>query len=559
MDVADELAAARTPSDVAAAATRACRRDIGGTGLVVYALEADGNTMSAIRNPEMDDLDPAFHTVTLDGAMPMASVGRDGRPRFHSPSQPCADVPGPVLEAMAAKGLTAFACLPLTIGGALAGGLSVSYSGLQAFAPEDELFLGAVARQVAVALDRARAFAEAERAKVWASVLAEATSGMLAASDAKGALQEAARACVPGLASVVAVYLMENGNPSFQFAVHADAEAEAVAQDVGRRFPVRDNLGAGPANVARTGQPELYAHVRHDNLASYARTPDELRVLEASSPGSVLIVPILQGERALGCFSFAHNQPGFYGANDLAHAQEFAVRAGLALQGAIQHRARIQLLSAVAHEVGNPLATTKIWVELFAQSQTHGTPLPAVDMLKRNVGRIARLIDDLRDAAGLQERRLDIRHEAIDLAAIVQATANDHAQPLRSAGLDLAVHVAGPIPVRGDRQRLEQVLDNLLSNARKFTPPPGTVTVKAAVIGNRAHVEVADSGAGMERGQLVRLFQPFTRTHEDMHRPGLGLGLYLSKGIVDLHGGQLWAQSPGPGKGTCFTFTIPIA
>jgi len=132
-------------------------------------------------------------------------------------------------------------------------------------------------------------------------------------------------------------------------------------------------------------------------------------------------------------------------------------------------------------------------------------------------------------------------------------------EPAKQAGITLRAEAPAPIPVDADPGRISQVLVNLISNAIKFTPDGGSVVVEARAISDAARVSVRDNGVGLDPAQIARLFQPFSQVHDAGSRVvgGSGLGLYISRGIIELHGGTIQATSPGRGRGATFSFVLP--
>ncbi len=126
-------------------------------------------------------------------------------------------------------------------------------------------------------------------------------------------------------------------------------------------------------------------------------------------------------------------------------------------------------------------------------------------------------------------------------------------------GQDLSLNLLDPLPlIRGDGQRLEQVVLHLITNATKFTPEGGSIVLKAEKRGTEMVIKVQDNGAGISKEEQARLFEPYSRLDADRQRhPGLGLGLALAKRVIELHGGRIWVESE-PGKGSIFVFTLPL-
>ena len=243
----------------------------------------------------------------------------------------------------------------------------------------------------------------------------------------------------------------------------------------------------------------------------------------------------------------------------LAESRQYAD----ALQDAAKRKD--EFLAMLAHELRNPLAPVGHAVEVLRiTSAGDGVAAKAREIIARQVGHMARLVDDLLDVARIARGRVQLRPERCDLAAIVRQTAEDYRPTLASSGVSLGVDMpVGEIAVTGDPTRLAQVVGNLLHNAGKFTEQGGRVDVGVSIDGGRrsAVVRVSDTGAGMEGEVLARLFEPFSQADQNLDRSkgGLGLGLALVRELAELHGGSVTAESDGPGLGSTFTLCLPLA
>ncbi|HEX5501786.1 MAG TPA: ATP-binding protein [Thermomicrobiales bacterium] len=243
-------------------------------------------------------------------------------------------------------------------------------------------------------------------------------------------------------------------------------------------------------------------------------------------------------------------------------AREQAARA--AAEAAV--RARDEFLSIAAHELRTPVAAIKGTAQLALRRRERGAldqarAEQALRVVDRAVVRLAALIDDLLDVSRLRGGQLALRTARLDLAALVREAVDEYAAQLDAAHR-LAVDLpAAPVPVAADAGRLEQVLDNLLGNAVKYSPGGGEIAVALAPDAGGATVAVRDSGIGLPAGAAERIFEPFGRAANAAasHLPGMGLGLHISRRIVELHGGRLWAESAGEGRGTTLRLWLPAA
>lgn len=222
-----------------------------------------------------------------------------------------------------------------------------------------------------------------------------------------------------------------------------------------------------------------------------------------------------------------------------------------------------EFIAMLSHELRNPLAAMRSATEVLKRAgHDTGTVRHAQQVLERQGTHMARLLDGLLDISRIVLGRIDVVHEPLDLCALVQEAAGDARNLAADAGLTLEVAcTSGPVWVLGDALRLTQAIDNLIGNARKFTPPPGTIHVSLEVEGGEAVLRVRDTGIGIEPSLLPRVFEAFRQGAQriDRARGGLGLGLALVKLLVEQQGGAVSAASEGEGRGAEFTIRLPLA
>jgi signal transduction histidine kinase len=229
-------------------------------------------------------------------------------------------------------------------------------------------------------------------------------------------------------------------------------------------------------------------------------------------------------------------------------------------------RAKDELLSMLAHELRNPLGTISNALEVLRlKGEGDETWRRAIDAAERQVHHQAVLIDDLLEASRVTRRQIELECEELDLAQLVKEAVESYRETLDTAGLTLELDLpAEKLPMRGDRLRLSQVLSNLLQNALQFTPRGGCIAVRASLLpgGRRVELSVRDNGAGIAREELPYVFEVFSQAdHQslDRSRGGLGVGLAVVKGLVEMHGGEVEAHSEGSGKGAEIAIRLPVA
>ncbi len=225
------------------------------------------------------------------------------------------------------------------------------------------------------------------------------------------------------------------------------------------------------------------------------------------------------------------------------------------------NRLKDEFLAAVSHELRTPLNAITGWAHILTAAppdpETLGKGLAAI---ARNAKAQTRVIEDLVDVSRIVTGKLAIRFDPVDLREVVEHAVEAARAPAAAKRLRLQVDVPrGVCLVNGDRERLQQVMANLLSNAMKFTPPDGTIAVSLTPAGGMFALVVADTGIGIPAAFLPHVFDRFRQADGSMTREhgGLGLGLAIVKELVELHGGSVLAESAGPGRGARFIVRLP--
>jgi two-component system phosphate regulon sensor histidine kinase PhoR len=222
---------------------------------------------------------------------------------------------------------------------------------------------------------------------------------------------------------------------------------------------------------------------------------------------------------------------------------------------------RRDFVANVSHELRTPLTSIRVLVETLESGAMHD-PEVSTDFLARiiaEVDRLALLVDDLLDLARIESERIRLAPEEIAPAELIAHVVERIGPQTERAGLRIEVAAAAkPPPVYADRERIDQVLLNLMHNAVKFTPVGGVITLGAEDGGDVVRFEVRDTGVGISPDDLPRIFERFYKADRARHSQGTGLGLAIAKHIVQAHGGEIWAES-NPGGGTIVRFTLPVA
>jgi len=227
-------------------------------------------------------------------------------------------------------------------------------------------------------------------------------------------------------------------------------------------------------------------------------------------------------------------------------------------------RRKNDFIAVLSHELRNPLSAIRNGLYVIDRA-TPGSDQArrAAGIVDRQVMQLARLVDDLLDVSRITQDKIQLQRVPLDLDDLVRAVVDDHQALFASRGVRLEATFAGtPVIVRGDAARLTQVIGNLLHNAAKFTSSGGLARVSVArdAATARAVLRVADTGAGIAAPMIEQMFQPFAQSDHTLARSmgGLGLGLTLVKGLVELHGGEVCVHSEGEGRGAEFVVRLPL-
>jgi PAS domain S-box-containing protein len=229
------------------------------------------------------------------------------------------------------------------------------------------------------------------------------------------------------------------------------------------------------------------------------------------------------------------------------------------LEAEAQSRAKDEWIAALGHEIRNPLAAIRSAVAVMRNPRLGSEATGRLhDIVDRQLHHLTRLLDDLLDVARLVSGKIVLRRQPVSLLEIVERAVQTVRRTRAAGAHEIGVRGA-PVVVDGDPTRLEQIIDNLLDNAVKYTPSGGRIEVDVARAGDAAVLRVRDTGVGMTPEVLHRIFTPFVQAERELDRSegGLGLGLALVRRLAELHGGTVRASSPGPGLGSEFTVTLP--
>lgn len=411
-----------------------------------------------------------------------------------------------------------------------------------------------------------------KRAEEAVRFLADASASLSELVDYQSTLNRIANLAVGGFADWCVVDMIDDDGTRQRLAVTA-AETEDVSTARGADLAFRQSdgvVGIVP-HVLRTGEPEVVPDLAEADPATAPQGPERLARLREIGIRSYLCVPLLSRGRVIGGMTFLSTSARRrFGPEELRVAQNLAERVTAAIENAQlyltlqeQDRRKDEFLATLAHELRNPLAPVRNGLKILRMGGTDGEAAgETLSMMDRQLGHITHLVDDLMDVARVSSGKVVLRLERVPLRAIVDAAVETSRQAIEAADHELGLRIPREaLIVEADRTRLVQVLANLLNNAAKYTPQGGRIALSVARDGGQAVIRVDDSGLGIPADMLPRVFEMFTQVGTSLERSqgGLGIGLTLVKRLVEMHGGTVAAESPGPGRGSTFTVRIPLA
>ena len=450
--------------------------------------------------------------------------------------------------------------------------------------------------------------------------LAEASRILASSLDYEQTLATVAKLAVPRLADWCAVDVLTEDGELRRLAVeHTDPHKVRLVEEIQARWPTPPGADHGVARVVRTGEAELMAEIPGALLEEVAQDPEHLRVIRELGLRSYLCVPLVARGKVLGALSLVHAESGRrYGELDLRLGEDLARRAAVAIDNARLYgeteEARAQLeqqtaeleeaqaememahdelqrayedlaertkeaerareaadeanaaksafLATMSHELRTPLNAIAGYTQLLEMG-IHGpvsdAQREALDKIHRNQTHLLGLINDVLNFAKIEAGQVQYELGDVPLDAALAAVEALVEPQIRARGLAYRYRPGDPsATVRADRERMEQIVLNLLTNAIKFTEPGGRVELTWDADGRWVRIHVADTGRGIPPDKLEAIFEPFVQVDPALTRAaeGTGLGLAISRDLARAMRGDLSAHST-EGEGSVFTLTLP--
>jgi signal transduction histidine kinase len=396
--------------------------------------------------------------------------------------------------------------------------------------------------------------------------LAEASRLLSESIDYAATLKTVARLAVPGIADWCVVDLMQNDGQIARVAIeHRDPSRLALAQKLQAHFPARTGAPSGPAHVAHTGQTEFEPQVSESLLEELAPEAERRRLLAALGMNSYISVVLSTRGRVLGAITFFTDAGRCLSADDVVMAEDLARRAATAIDNARLYdqaqravRVRDDMLAIVTHDLRSPLSAIVTAARMqvaTAPDDENGTKIrQRAESIQRAAQHMSRLVRDLTDIGHIDAGRFAIERKPQDAAALTREVIDALKPTADQRGTRLHIEIKGEVPpIDADGDRVVQVLSNLVTNAIKVGA--SHVTLGLEPRSEDVLFTVSDTGPGICGDDLPHMFDRYWRGQNATYK-GTGLGLPISKQIVDAHGGRIWIESE-VGVGSRFCFTLP--
>ena len=283
---------------------------------------------------------------------------------------------------------------------------------------------------------------------------------------------------------------------------------------------------------------------------------------------SLMLLPLMSQKGPVGVLTLVSTKSARrFAGSDLAVAEELALRIGTAIERAQVYneareavQARQDILAFVSHDLKNSLMSLFLNVEMLTRSAPRDERRRGwkqLERIRRGVTQMQRMIEDLLDVGSIESGRLAVETREHEIGELFEDAVEMSAPLIHDKQIEIKIETPPPpFKVRCDRERMMQVFSNLIGNAVKFVPERGTIVLSAAASGASALVAVRDTGPGIPPARLPHLFQRYWQADETA-RKGRGLGLFITKGIVEAQGGVIWAESQ-VGTGSTFFITLPL-
>jgi PAS domain S-box len=397
--------------------------------------------------------------------------------------------------------------------------------------------------------------------------LAEAGEALASSLGADETLRNVAKLAVPRLADACVVHSFHGGRFHGVAVSHVDTARAAELERKRTEHPV-DPSGDHPVAMVIKNLKSI-VWPGPESVAQASKTAQQdLSDVFSKVPAAAIVMPLSARDQLLGVIAL-YREKGRYDSNDVFLAEELARRAAVAIDNARLHdlvragiQARDDMIGIVSHDLRNPVNAVKMLTGVMLDRQRE-EPLPAemadyASVIRQAAQQMDELIRDLLDVTRVEAGRLSVDLKCENTEELLSDALRTLAPVTSQKSIALRLNAPDDLPeVMADRERIAQAISNLVGNAVKFSPAGGEIIVRVATLDAEILFSVSDKGQGMTPEQLSHAFDRFWQSSRT-DRQGAGLGLAITKGIIEAHGGRIWAES-SLDSGSTFYFTLPTA
>jgi signal transduction histidine kinase len=402
--------------------------------------------------------------------------------------------------------------------------------------------------------------------------LARAASALAASLDYHETLKTVARMAVPHIADWCAVDIVNATGTLEQLALaHVDPERVTYAREFSRKYPPDPSAPTGIHAVVRTGKSFLMPQLTEEMIMQGGRSDAHREDIRALQITSYMMVPLRTRQGIVGALTFVSAESGRrFSEADLQFAETVADRAAVSIENARAYEEARQanhlkdeFLATLSHELRTPLNAILGYARMLRTGAVSADRRgDALEVIERNSGMLAQIVEDILDVSRIISGKLRLRMQAVNVSELVSDALATVEPAAERKGVRLGSRIDPAVTmIQADQDRLRQVLWNLLTNAVKFTPAPGSVDLNVSALpGGGVEISVVDTGLGISPDILPFIFERFRQgdSRSVREHSGLGLGLSIARNIVEMHGGTIHAASHGDGKGATFSVRLPV-
>jgi len=467
-----------------------------------------------------------------------------------------------------AEGIASMLVVPLHSGPELRAAITFYYRTPRHFTSverESVLGLGRLASSV---ITTAQMYDSQRRRRSESEFLAEAGAILTGSLDYHVTLERLAERAVPQIADWCAFHLKSDSEGGLERSALATLEGVDGSQVERflRALPEEPDDAFSVDRVARTSVAVLIGE--WDEVGCVSCAAERRDAAGALGVVSVAIVPLVAHGRSLGSLTLGSlTREATFGPAELRFAQDLAYRTALSIDAILSYeeartanRLKDEFLANLSHELRTPLNAIVGYSQMLRKgAMAEDRKSRAYEVLDKNAGALTQIVEDVLDISRIVSGKIRLQLQPVPLAPIVIHSIETVQPGADAKGVQVDVEVEESLCVAGDDDRLQQVFWNLLSNAVKFTPRQGRIVVRMGKNNGLCEVTVTDDGTGIDPAFLPHIFERFRQGDSRFGREhgGLGLGLAIARQIVEMHGGTITAESPGPGQGSTFRVRLP--